>query len=142
MQWLAAVRATYFEKKQTANGGTPMLNSDGEEIDLLQQELEKVGHADPTHMNEESMRERTSSLALTIGSEGGIEQEKLLAQYHALKNLSNSSKFTSDSTMNSGKTTPTLTEKRRRHLFRSATASATPPSLTDESSSLKNHSFT
>ncbi|CAF4497445.1 unnamed protein product, partial [Didymodactylos carnosus] len=39
IHWLAAVRATYFETKQVANGGK-MLNSEGEAVDLLQQELE------------------------------------------------------------------------------------------------------
>ncbi len=140
VQWLAAVRATYFEKKQTANGGTPMLNSDGEEIDLLQQELERVGHADPTNMiTNEGIRERRSSLSLTIASDSGVENEKLLAQHQALNNLSNSTKITSDS---SGKTTPTLTQKRRRHLFRSATETASPSSLPNESSLLKNDSLT
>lgn len=113
-----------------------MLNSDGEEIDLLQQELDKVGHADPTNINGESTRERTSSLALTIASDNGAEQEKALLQHHTMKNLPNSNKFPSDSPMNSGRTTPTQTEKRRRNLFRSATTTTSPPSLTDETPSL------
>lgn len=115
-----------------------MLNSDGEEIDLLQQELDKVGHADPTNVNGEPTRERTSSLALTIASDNGTEQEKALLQHHAVKN-----KFPSESPMNSGGTTPTQTaEKRRRNLFRSATTTASPPSLTDETPSSKHPSFT
>jgi hypothetical protein len=143
VQWLAAVRATYFEKKQTANGGTPMLNSDGEEIDLLTQELEKVGHADPSNIiTSELIHERTSSLALTIESDIGVENEKLLAQHQALNNLSNSSKIASDSPMNSERTSPTLTKKHRHQLFRSATATATTtPLLTNESLSSKNLSM-
>ncbi len=119
-----------------------MLNSDGEEIDLLQQELERVGHADPTNMiTNEGIRERRSSLSLslTIASDSGVENEKLLAQHQALNNLSNSTKITSDS---SGRTTPTLTQKRRRHLFRSATETASPSSLPNESSLSKNDSLT
>jgi hypothetical protein len=118
-----------------------MLNSDGEEIDLLQQELEKVSHADPSNINGEPIRERTSSLALTIASDSGVEQEKLLGQHQALKNLSNSNKFNSDNPMNSGRITPTLTDKRRQ-LFRSATTTATPPSLNDDSTSSKHPSIT
>jgi len=136
VQWLAAVRASYFEKKQTANGETPMLNSDGEEIDLLQQELEKVGHVDTSTVNGDITRERTSSLALTIASDSGLEQEKLLAQHQRLKNLSQSCKIPTDSPTNSGRTTPVLTENRRRQLFRSATETKPPPSLINESSSL------
>ncbi len=142
VQWLAAVRATYFEKKQTANGGTPMLNSDGEEIDLLQQELEKVGHADPTNINGEPIRERTSSLALTIASDSGVEHEKLLGQHQILKNLANLNKFNSDNPMNLESTTPALTDKRRRHLFRSATTTTSPPSLIDDGPSSKTPSLT
>ncbi len=143
VQWLAAVRATYFEKKQTANGETPMLNSDGEEIDLLQQELEKVGHVDQKNSTiDDPPRVRTSSLALTIASDSGVEHEKLLAQHQALKNLSNSSKITSDSPMNSGRNTPTLTQKRRRRLFRSETEAAPSTVFTNESSPSKNNALT
>ena len=143
VQWLAAVRATYFEKKQTASGAAPMLNSDGEEIDLLQQELEKVGQVDSTTINSDPIRERTSSLALTIGSDTGNEQEKSLLQHQPMKTISNANRFASDSPMNSGGTTPTTAaEKRRRNLFRSATTTAAPPSLTDESPSSKNPSST
>jgi hypothetical protein len=118
-----------------------MLNSDGEEIDLLQQELEKVGHDDPTNINSESIRERTSSLALTIASDSGVENEKLLGRHQILKNLSNLNKFNSDNPMNSDRITPTLTDK-RRNLFRSATTTTSPSSLNDDNPSSKNPSLT
>jgi hypothetical protein len=118
-----------------------MLNAQGEEIDLLTQELEKVGHADPSNVTEDPIRERTASLALTIASDSGVEHEKLLAQHQALHNLSNSSKLTSDSPANSGRTTPALTKKDRHHLLRSVTISASS-SLTNEGSSSKNDSLT
>ncbi|CAF4466509.1 unnamed protein product, partial [Rotaria magnacalcarata] len=40
--WLAAIRATFFDNKQKENGGIPMVNPDGKQIDLLTQELEKA----------------------------------------------------------------------------------------------------
>jgi len=120
-----------------------MLNSDGEEIDLLEQELEKVGHVDQKNSTiDDAPRVRTSSLALTIASDSGVEHEKLLAQHQALNNLSNSSKITSDSPMNSGRNTPTLTQKRRRRLFRSETEAASSTVFTNESSSSKNNALT
>lgn len=158
VHWLAAVRATYFENKQTANGGTPMLNSDGEQIDLLTQELEKVEHVDPMTATGSigggggtegtpggnTARERTPSLAPTIGSDGGFggtEQERLLAQHQPTVNISNSAKMSIDSPNTSGRNTPTLSGRQKRQLLRSDT-STPPPSLTGESSSSKNRSLT
>ncbi len=149
------MRATYFENKQTANGGTPMLNSDGEQIDLLTQELEKVDNVDPVTaigsigggVGQDGVngtgivRERRSSLA----SDGGItvgEQERLLSQNPALVNLPNSAKMSIDSPNNSGRTTPTTSDKQKRQLFRSGAPSPPPPSLTGGSSSSKNRSLT
>ncbi|CAF2320775.1 unnamed protein product [Rotaria sp. Silwood2] len=160
VHWLAAVRATYFENRQTANGGALMLNSDGEQIDLLTQELEMADHVDPITTTGSisgavgqdgvtgggSIRERTSSLAPTIASDGGvtlIEQERILAQNQALANLSNIAKVPTDSPNTSGRNTPTLTVKQKRQLFRSeVTTSTSPPSLTGGSSSSKNRSLT
>jgi hypothetical protein len=154
---LAAVRATYFETRQTANGGTPMLNSDGEQIDLLTQELEKVDHVDPVMStgsigggtgqdgpNGGMVRERTSSLALTIGSDGGLggtENERLLAQHQPMVSLTSSAKMSFESPNTSGRNTPTLTSKSKRHLF-NPEQSTSPPSLTDESPLSKNRSLT
>jgi hypothetical protein len=119
-----------------------MLNSDGEEIDLLTQELEKVGHNDSSNITNQPIRERTSSLALTTASDSGVDHEKFSAQHQTLNNLSNSSKIASDSPMNSERTTPTFIKKHRHQLFRSATATAaTTPLLTNESSSSKNLSM-
>jgi len=158
VHWLAAVRATYFENKQTANGGTPMLNSDGEQIDLLTQELEKADNVDPVNatgsigggVGQDGVtgiieRERTSSLAATIGSDGGIigsEYEKLLAQHQTVPGTSNSPKMSIDSPNNSGRNTPTLTGKQKRQVFRADTSTPPPPSLTGGNSSSKNNSLT
>ncbi|CAF0976819.1 unnamed protein product [Rotaria sordida] len=153
VHWLAAVRATYFENRQTANGGTLMLNSDGEQIDLLTQELERADHVDPViatgsvagqdSVTGGSARDRTSSLAPTIASDGGnpfIEYEKISTQNPALVNISHTTKMSTESPNTSGRTTPTLTGKQKRQVFRSD-ASASPPSLTGGSSS-KNRSLT
>ena len=88
----------------------------------------------------ETRRERTSSLTLTVASDNGVEYEKLLSENPVLSNLWNSNKILSDSSVNSGRNTPTLTDKRRRHLFRSAT-STTTHSLSNDSPS-HNHSLT
>ena len=158
VHWLAAVRATYFENKQTANGGAPMLNSDGEQIDLLTQELEKVDHVDPiTSMGSlsggagpdnvntaGSTRKRTASLAPTIASDTGLtnsEHEKLLFQNLAMVNLSHSTKTSLDSPTTSGRNTPVLSEKQKRQIIRSDVPSTPPPSPLTESSS-KNRSLT
>ncbi|CAM4897569.1 unnamed protein product [Rotaria socialis] len=130
VHWLAAVRATYFEKKQTASGDAPMVNSNGERIDLLIQELEKVNRVDSSNTNGcltgDMMHERTSSLALA--SDGAIEHEKLLAQNQASSILSNSNKISPDSPINSDRNTPTLKENQRDKLFRSFTTPTPPPS--------------
>jgi hypothetical protein len=153
VHWLAAVRATYFETKQTANGGTLMLNSDGEQIDLLTQELEKVDHVDPVNATGSIggggqdgavgiaglVRERTSSLAPTIESDAGTEQEKLLAHHQALVNVSNSTKILTDSPNNSGRNTPTFTGKPRRQIITSESTTPPPPSFTGGSSSSSKH---
>lgn len=161
VHWLAAVRATYFENKQTANGGALMLNSDGEQIDLLTQELEMADHVDPINATgsisgvagqegtngggiASALRERTSSLAPTIASDGGTttttEQEKLLNQYSTSANASASVKVPTDSPSTSGRNTPTLSMKQKRQLFRSEGSG--PPSLTGGSGSSKNRSLT
>lgn len=154
VHWLAAVRATYFENKQTANGGALMLNSDGEQIDLLAEELEKVDHVDPITATGslsgamgadavvlgDNARERTASLAPTIASDtalSGTENERLLAQHQQMVNLTNSAKTSLDSPSASGRTTPVVFDKQKRSLIRSDTPSSTttpPPSLTGSSS--------
>jgi metal transporter CNNM len=70
--WLAAVRATFFQNKQEAGGGPPMLNPDGEQIDLFTQELEKANCADrpetsisPSSEKNGKRRDRANSLSLT-----------------------------------------------------------------------------
>ncbi len=143
------MRATYFENRQTANGGTPMLNSDGEQIDLLTQELEQADYVDPITAtgsisaavgqdgttggaeNGTVIRERTSSLARTFPSDGGTsgaEHERLLSPHHAMVNTPNSTKMPNDSPSTSGRNTPTLAGKLKRQIFRAETA--TPPPLT------------
>jgi hypothetical protein len=141
IRWLAAVRATYYDRKQKSSGETPILNSDGVKIDLLTRELEKMDNVEPSNTNGtgEVTRERRSSLGLTTASDSGVEQEKLLAQHQALNNLSNSSKISTDSQQNSGRNTPTLTQKHRRHLFRSATTTTSPPPSTNNESPLSNY---
>jgi hypothetical protein len=144
IRWLAAVRATYYDRKQKSSGETPILNSDGVKVDLLTRELEKMDNVEPSNTNGtgEVTRERRSSLGLTTASDSGVEQEKLLAQHQALNNLSNSSKISTDSPQNSGRNTPTLTQKHRRHLFRSATTTTSPPPSTNNESPSSNYNST
>jgi len=65
--WLAAVRANFFENKQKVNGAPPMLNSGGEQIDLLTQELEKTNRVDQLETSEK-IRGRAMSLTPTMNS--------------------------------------------------------------------------
>lgn len=149
VHWLAAVRATYSEKKQTANGDTPMLNSAGQQIDLLTQELEKVDDVEPTNatasLSGGLRRERTSSLALTIASDGGAEQEKLLGRHSS----SSTTNYAHSTLEQSDRNTPILAQNHRVHLLRSqnnspataSTVSLSSLSNTDESLA-KNRSLT
>jgi hypothetical protein len=162
VHWLAAVRATYFENKQTANGGTPILNSDGEQIDLLTQELERADCVDPTLVPGNSNfgsggvdggidgpttggfpRARTSSLAPTIGSDGGLspsEQESLLNQHATAGKVAHVNRTSMDTPETSGRNTPTLSGQQRRQIFR--TENVTPPSSSSGRSTEKNRSLT
>ena len=156
VQWLAAIRASYFQQKQAENGGVPLLDADGEQIDVLTQELEKVDCVDPNMAGEllddgfglnrttttGTDRERTASLAPTISSEKGLsaaEQDKLLAQHQGLVNLTNSTTLSMDSPVGSGRSTPTLTGKQKSSLPQAGSSS--PPSLTGSRTS-KNRALT
>ena len=158
VHWLAAVRATYFENRQTASGGAPMLDSDGEQIDLLTQELERADNVDPIAMTGSGVvgsdsaiagagtgvsNERKSSMQ-GFASDGGVngtEHEKLLAQHQGMANLTNSAKLSNDSPSTSGRNTPTLTAMQKRSVQR-AEAATPPPSLTGGNSSSKHRSLT
>jgi hypothetical protein len=160
VHWLAAVRATYFQTRQTANGGTPMLNSDGEQIDLLTQELERADNVDPVvatgsgGVGSDSgiatggtggiSNDRTS-LTQAYASDGGIngtEHEKLLAQHQTMSNFTNSAKLSNESPSTSGRNTPTSTAMQKRPISRAETSTPPPPSLTGGSSSSKHRSLT
>ncbi len=160
VHWLAAVRATYFENRQTANGGTPMLNSDGEQIDLLTQELERADNVDPVAAtgsiggsgvgsdsaivgagNGGILQERASLLA-SDGGINGTEHERLLAEHQAIANLTNAAKISSDSPNTSGRNTPTLTGVQKRQTQLAETSTPPPPSLTSRISSSKHRSLT
>ena len=135
VHWLAAVRATHFEKKQT-------LSSGGAQIDLLIQELEKVDPSNITNcLTEEIVRKRTPSLALTTASDNGIQYEKLVTRSQALINLPYSNKKCLDSPSNSRRNTPPLSQHHRK-LFRSATtttASTPYSSLINKNSPIMKH---
>ncbi|CAF1203210.1 unnamed protein product, partial [Didymodactylos carnosus] len=128
VHWLAAVRATYFETKQVANGGT-MLNSDGETVDLLQQELEKADNPD----QRDAERDRTMSLQhenlnLSESERAHLLQNAPLAS--TLSTLVSQSVKNIDSPVTS--TTPTLAARRLQELRRQQTTP--PPSISGGSS--------
>ena len=155
VHWLAAVRATYFEHRQTANGETPMLNSDGEQIDLLTQELEGVdngeqgnvvsnigGTGSDTNIGQGTPQDRTSSTSPTTASDSAMENERFLPPHASLINPSNAAKTSVDSPTSSGRNTPTSSAMQKRSMFR-PDGSIPPPSLTaGTSSSSKNRSLT
>ncbi|CAF1120410.1 unnamed protein product [Adineta steineri] len=73
--WLAAVRANFFENERTVGGGAAMLNSNGEQIDLLIQELEKANCVDqletgtrPSNETKERTRKRSMTFIPTMNS--------------------------------------------------------------------------
>lgn len=154
VHWLAAVRATYFEHRQTANGETPMLNSDGEQIDLLTQELERVDNGEQANamgnvsgigsdgnIAQGAPQDRTASMSPTIASDSGLETERFLPHHTNLTNTSNAAKPSIDSPTSSGRNTPTLSAMQKRPMLRPDT-STSPPSLTGGNSSSKNRSLT
>jgi hypothetical protein len=123
VHWLAAVRATFFEKKQTANDESIVFDTANERIDLLKQELDKVDQIDlsnvPNTNDECRWRARTSSLALTITSDHALEHGKLLGQHQTMSTLSNSMNFSADTPYYSGRNTPTLPVTRGQRTLRS-----------------------
>ena len=146
VHWLAAVRATFFENRQTANGETPMLNSDGEQIDLLTQELERADNGEQTNALG-NLGGTGSDGNIGIGtshdrtaSENAMENEKFLPQNAALTNTPNPAKVSFDSPTSSGRNTPTLAAMQKRLILHPD--SSTPPSLTGGNSSSKNRSLT
>lgn len=81
--WLAAIRATFFQNKQQANGDLSMLNPDGEQIDLLTQELQKANCVDrpeivldPSNENIDEKCDQTTSLTASIRSDRGIGKHR------------------------------------------------------------------
>lgn len=146
VHWLAAVRATFFENRQTANGGTPMLNSDGEQIDLLTQELERADNGEQTNaLGNLAGTGSDGNIGLgtpneRTASETGMENEKFLPLNPVLTNTSNSTKVSFDSPTSSGRNTPTLSAMQKRSATRPD--SSVPPSLTAGNSSSKNRSLT
>jgi hypothetical protein len=136
-----------------------MLNSDGEQIDLLTQELEQVDNIEPTgttgsgNVGSDSaiagagaggISNDRASFTQTFASDGGIngtENEKLLAQHQGMSNFTNSGKLLNESPATSGRNTPTSIAMQKRSTNRSETTTP-PPSLTGGSSSSKHRSLT
>ncbi|CAF1181229.1 unnamed protein product [Rotaria sordida] len=126
INWLAAVRATFFENQQKSNGGPPMLKPDGEQIDLLTQELEKANDVDQpeTHTTTSSeTNDEIRSRAMTMmpitdsghvrtGHERFFSRRRSKSISHNLYNTSSKSSTTSI------RDTPSLTDKQRHYLSR------------------------
>lgn len=145
VHWLAAVRATFFENRQTANGETPMLNSDGEQIDLLTQELERADNGEQTNaLGNLGGTGSDGNIGLgaheRTASDNAMENEKFLPLNAPLTNTPNSAKVSFDSPTSSGRNTPTLAAMQKRSILRPD--GSTPPSLTGGNSSSKNRSLT
>ncbi|CAF3800914.1 unnamed protein product [Rotaria sp. Silwood1] len=124
--WLAAIRATFFENKQKANGDLPIFNSDGEQIDLLTQELEKANGVDQPETSartssetRDQMRDRTMSLmpATALGLDKR-EHEHFFSRLRSRTISHNVNKTSPESPTTSNRNTPSLTGKQRHHLFR------------------------
>jgi metal transporter CNNM len=124
--WLAAIRATFFQNKQEANGGAPMLNPDGEQIDLLTQELEKANCVDrpetsisPSSETNGKKRDRAMSLAPTTSSGRVIREHKdFFSQLYSISSSHNMDKIRPESPTILNLNTPSLISKQRHHLSR------------------------
>ncbi|CAF4920606.1 unnamed protein product, partial [Rotaria sp. Silwood1] len=115
--WLAAIRATFFENKQKANGDLPIFNSDGEQIDLLTQELEKANGVDQPETSartssetRDQMRDRTMSLmpATALGLDKR-EHEHFFSRLRSRTISHNVNKTSPESPTTSNRNTPSLT---------------------------------
>ncbi|CAF3298241.1 unnamed protein product [Rotaria sp. Silwood2] len=124
--WLAAIRATFFENRQKANGGPPMLNSDGEQIDLLTQELEKANCVDrpetSTRTSSETsdkIRARAMSMTPTTGSgPTKAKHERFFSRLRSKTSSHNVDKTSSESATTSNRNTLSLTGQQCHHLSR------------------------
>jgi hypothetical protein len=124
--WLAAIRATFFQNKQEANGDPPMLNLDGEQIDLLTQELEKANCVDrpeiiisPSSETNGKKRDRAMSLTPTMNSSRVIREHKdFLSRLRLISSSHNMDKIRSESPTISNPNTPSLISKQQHHLSR------------------------
>lgn len=152
VHWLAAVRASYFEKKQAANGGPGGASSDEQQIVCLIEELEKADQVESnnatttTRSGSDSRHERTSSIALTIASDSALDQEQLLDDHERMNNFSNSTKISLYTPSLSSRMTPKISAKYYHRLFRSRNATPPPPASSSGSNSesplAKNRSMT
>ena len=115
VHWLAAVRASYFDKR-------PTTNSDEQQIVCLIEELEKADLVESNN-NGTIQHGRTMSLALTAASDGALAREK----------------FLDDNATTSSTETPLISAKHRPHLFRSRNATTPPAASSSSSSSKLNH---
>ncbi|CAF3806195.1 unnamed protein product [Rotaria magnacalcarata] len=124
--WLAAIRATFFDNKQKENGGIPMVNPDGKQIDLLTQELEKANcvHRTGTTTRTSSgtsgkIRDRTMSLTpVTASGSVKTEPERFFSRLRSKTSSHNADNKLSEIATSSNRNTPSLTDKQRHHLSR------------------------
>lgn len=106
--WLAAVQATFFENKQTTGSGSTTLNFDGEQIDILKQELEKVDQFDLPESNTRTSsvtisasRNRAMTMSPTLNSPSiKIERESILNRLRSRKSLNNVQEGSSQNSTN------------------------------------------
>ncbi|CAF1181250.1 unnamed protein product [Rotaria sordida] len=117
--WLAAIRATFFENKKKASGSPPILNLDGDQIDMLTQELEKANCVDrpETRIRTSSetsgeIRSRAMTLMPTTDS-GRVKtgRERFFSLFRSRSSLYNVDKASSESPTTSNRNTSSLTSK-------------------------------
>jgi hypothetical protein len=121
--WLAAIRATFFENKQKQNGGPPMLNLNGEQIDLLTQELTKANSINQPETSitistetNGKIHDRSISLTPRMDSRHVKTEEKRF--FSRQRSRSTSANVDRTSLKTSNRNTPSLTTKQRHHLSR------------------------
>ncbi|CAF4307862.1 unnamed protein product, partial [Rotaria magnacalcarata] len=103
------------------NGGIPMVNPDGKQIDLLTQELEKANcvHRTGTTTRTSSgtsgkIRDRTMSLTpVTASGSVKTEPERFFSRLRSKTSSHNADNKLSEIATSSNRNTPSLTDKQR-----------------------------
>lgn len=122
--WLAAIRATFFENKQKLDGDSQIRNQDGQEIDILAQELERANHIDRIEKNtripntrNNKFRDRAKSLTPIMDLESIRKVQELFSSRSRSRSiLDHADKIPSQSLTTTNGNTQSLSVKNSNHV--------------------------